>query len=84
MTSQYLWLLVFGLALYIIATDANVAQAFVYITRHFKNKFDGKVWWLINNPRNPIVKYLIWRRSMKMAKEIRQKIDTYYEEHPNE
>ena len=84
MTSQYLWLLVFGLALYIIATDANVAQAFVYITRHFKNKFDGKVWWLMNNPRNPIVKYLMWRRSVKMAKEIRQKIDTYYEQHPNE
>jgi hypothetical protein len=84
MTSQYLCLLVFGLALYIIATDANVAQAFVYITRHFKNKFDGKFWWLMNNPRNPIVKYLMWRRSVKMAKEIRQKIDTYYEQHPNE
>ena len=84
MSSQYLLILAFGLALYIIVTDANVAQAFVYITRYFRNKFDGKLWWLMNNPKNPIVKYLIWRRSMKMAKELKQKIDNYYKEHPNE
>ena len=29
-----------------------------------------EVWWIINNPRNPIVKYLMWRRSMKMAEDI--------------
>jgi len=24
----------------------------------------------LNNPRNPVVKYLMWRRSMKLAKEL--------------
>ena len=28
------------------------------------------IWWVINNPRNPIVKYLMWKRSMKLAEEL--------------
>jgi|14_taG_2_1085336.scaffolds.fasta_scaffold09455_5 hypothetical protein len=78
MTIEYLGLLLFGFSLYFIITDPNVAEAFVYFTRYLRNKFNGKFWWFINDPKNPIVKYFMWRRSMKMAKELREKIDTYY------
>jgi hypothetical protein len=27
-------------------------------------------WWIFHNPANPIVKYIMWRRAMKLAKEI--------------
>ncbi len=70
MTIQYLYLAVFFIIAYLIIADANIATACVYIFDIIKNKIKGKVWWIMNNPRNPVVKYLMWRRSMKLAKEL--------------
>ena len=75
MTSQYLWFLIFGIILYVIAVDENVAKAADYVITLIKNNFRKQWWWITNNPKNPIVKYLMWRRSMKLAKELRAKID---------
>jgi hypothetical protein len=55
---------------YFIATDESVAAAFYYLTRLIKVYYEKQKWWLLNNPRNPVVKYLMWRRSMKLAKEL--------------
>jgi hypothetical protein len=35
-----------------------------------KSNYEKQKWWLLNNPRNPVVKYLMWRRYMKLAKEL--------------
>lgn len=70
MISYYVWLLIFGIILYAISVDQNVAIAVNHIISITKNSFRSKMWWLKNNPKNPIVKYLIWRRSMKLAKKI--------------
>lgn len=75
MTSQYLWFLIFGIILYVVAVDENVAKAADYVITLIKNNFRKQWWWITNNPRNPIVKYLMWRRSMKLAKDLRAKID---------
>lgn len=75
MTSQYLWFLIFGIILYVIAVDENVAKAVDYVITIIKNNFRKQWWWMTNDPRNPIVKYLMWRRSMKLAKDLRAKID---------
>ena len=32
-------------------------------------------WWLTNNPRNPVVKYMIYRRSLRIAKELMVEIN---------
>jgi len=32
-------------------------------------------WWLLNNPKNPVVKYLIYRRSLRLAKELMVEIN---------
>ena len=32
-------------------------------------------WYIFNDPRNPIVRWFVWRRSLKMAKEIRKQIE---------
>lgn len=80
MTPQYLWLLIFGIALFIITTDENVAKAFFYVIELAKTNI-RKQWWLImNNPQNPVVKYMMYRKNLKLAKELRAKIDKYYEE----
>jgi hypothetical protein len=35
-----------------------------------------KWWWITHNPRNPVIKYLIYRQSLKMAEEIMAQINT--------
>jgi uncharacterized membrane protein YpjA len=64
----------FAVAAYFIVTDESVAAAFYYVTKLVKVYTQRQWWWLTNNPRNPVVKYLIWRKSMKLAKELEQKI----------
>ena len=70
MTSYYIWLTIFAVAMYFIVTDDSVAAAFYYVTKLAKYNFVKMKWWLLNNPRNPVVKYLMWRRSIKLAKEM--------------
>lgn len=75
MNTQYAWFALFGIILYVIAVDENVAKAVDYVITLTKGNFRKQWWWMTNDPKNPIVKYLMWRRSMKLAKELRVKID---------
>ena len=76
MTAQYLWLVVFSFALYFIITDESIAAAFYYAIRLAKAYIQRQLWWFTHNPRNPVVKYLIYRRSLKMAEQLMSKINT--------
>jgi len=40
-----------------------------------KVQYEKTKWWLKNNPRNPIVKYLMWKRAMKLAKELEEEFN---------
>jgi hypothetical protein len=75
MNSQYLWLMVFASALYFISTDESVAAAFYYVTRLAKAYIQRQWWWFSHNPRNPVVKYLIYRRSLKLAEDMMAQIN---------
>ncbi len=74
-SSYYFWFFAFAVIAYFIATDNSVATAVNLISKLVGIWFEKKKWWLLNNPRNPIVKYLIWRRSLKLAKEIQNEIE---------
>ena len=37
--------------------------------------FRRQIWWLTKNPRNPVVKYLIYRRSLKLSERLIEKIN---------
>jgi len=76
MTAQYLWLVVFSFALYFIITDESIAAAFYYAIRLAKAHIQRQWWWFTHNPKNPVVKYLIYRRSLKLAQEMMAKINT--------
>jgi len=80
MTAQYLWLLIFGVCLYVISTDENVAKAFFYVLELVKTNIRRKWWWITHDPGNPVVKYMMYRKNFKLAKELCAKIDKYYEE----
>jgi len=66
----------FAVAAYFIVTDESVAAAFYYVTKLVKVYTQRQWWWIVHNPKNPVVKYLIYRRSLKLAKEIMAKINT--------
>jgi len=70
MDSHYIILSLFVVAAYFIITDDSVAAAFFYVTRLVKAYIQRQLWWLLHNPRNPVVKYMMWRRSMKLAQEL--------------
>ena len=70
MDSNYILFTLFAVAMYFIVTDDSVAAAFFYVTRLVKAYIQRQLWWLIHNPRNPVVKYMMWRRSMKLAQEL--------------
>jgi len=73
---QIAWFAIFAVALYFIVTDESIAAAFYYVSKLVKAYTQRQWWWLLRNPRNPVVKYLIYRRSLKMAEKIMSQINT--------
>ena len=55
---------------YLIATDESVAYAVVLVSKIVKFQYEKTKWWVLHNPANPVVKWLIHRRSMQTAKEL--------------
>lgn len=75
MQSYYIWFIIFACCAYLIATDPSVAKAVDLVSRLATSRYQVFMWWLKNNPSNPIVKYMIWRRSMKIAEELRKEFE---------
>ena len=76
MNFHYILFAIFAVAAYFIVTDESVAAAFFYATKLAKQYTQRKWWWITHNPRNPVVKYMIHRRSLKMAEDLMRKINT--------
>ena len=70
----------FAVAAYFIFTDDRVAAAFYYAIKLVNAYIKREIWWLTNNPHNPVVKYMTYRKNLKLAKELKAKIDKYHEE----
>ena len=69
------YLMIFGFLAYLILTDSSIARFFTYVSDLLKFKLYKTWWWLRYNPRNPIVKYIMWRRSIQMAKELQKELE---------
>lgn len=70
MSSTYIYFVIFFCIAYLIVTDNSVAKAFYMLTQLAQVQYEKTKWWILHNPANPIVKYFIWRKSMKMAEEL--------------
>ena len=75
MDSHIILLGIFAVVAYIIVTDERAAAAFVYVSKLANTEIKRHWWWLTNNPRNPVVKYMIYRRSLRLAKELMVEIN---------
>jgi hypothetical protein len=76
MNASYIYFIIFFCIAYLIITDQSVARAFYLLTQLARVQYEKVKWWLIYNPSNPIVKYLIWRRSYKIAKELQNQLNS--------
>ena len=76
MNSYYIYFIIFTCIAYLIVTDESIAKLFVILTALLKVKYERVKWWLIYSPTNPIVKYMMWRRSWKIAKELQKEFDS--------
>ena len=75
MNSNTILLGMFAVVAYVIVTDERAAAAFLYVSKLVDSNIRRHWWWLTNNPRNPVVKYLIYRRSLRLAKELMAEIN---------
>jgi hypothetical protein len=43
---------------------------FVLLTGLARVQYEKIKWWVLYNPANPIVKWLMWRNALRLAKEL--------------
>ena len=76
MSSTYIYLTIFFCIAYLIITDQSVARGFYMLTQLTRVQYEKTKWWILHNPANPIVKYLMWRRAYKLAKELQEELES--------
>jgi hypothetical protein len=75
MNSAYIYLLIFACIAYLIVTDDNIAAAGALLLQLIKFQFEKTKWIVLNDPRNPIVRWNMERRTYKLAKEIQDEME---------
>jgi hypothetical protein len=75
MNTLYIYLLIFACIAYLIITDPSIARAVALLSQMMKFQFDKTKWVIMNDPRNPIVKYFMWKRAYKLAKELQDEME---------
>ena len=74
MNANYIYLIIFFCIGYLILTDQSIARGFYMLTQLARVQYEKTKWWIAHNPANPIIKYLMWRRSMKLAEELMKEL----------
>jgi hypothetical protein len=75
MNSIYIYLIIFGCIAYLIIVDESIAALVNYSSRLLRLQCEKIKWIVLNDPRNPIVRHLMWRRAYKLAKEIQDEME---------
>jgi predicted transcriptional regulator len=75
MISYYVWLLIFACIAYLVVTDESVAKAVTLVFELVKFQYEKTKWMILNDPRNPIVKYFMWKRAYKLAEELQKELE---------
>ena len=75
MSAYYIYFIIFFCIGYLIVTDSSVARGFYMLTQLARVEYEKTKWWILHSPDNLIVRWLIHRRSMKMAKELMKEFE---------
>jgi hypothetical protein len=58
-----------------MVVDENVSKAIILITKIVKNKCANVYLYIWLHPKNPIFRYLSWRRSWKLAEQLQKEYE---------
>lgn len=75
MNPYYAWLIIFGIFAYFIAVDQSIATYVVFLLKLGKLKYERLKWAILNDPRNPIVRFMIERKYSKIAEELEKEME---------
>ena len=75
MNPFYIWFIIFSCIGYLIVTDASVARLFVLLTGLVRVQYEKIKWYIQYSPDNPLVKFMIHRRSLRIAKELMEEFE---------
>jgi hypothetical protein len=75
MISYYVWVLIFACIAYLIVTDPSIARAVALLSQMIKFQYEKTKWMILHDPRNPIVRWNMERRSYKLAKELQDEME---------
>ena len=70
MTFQYVCFIIFAVLAYLIVTDQSIAKFVVLISKIVNLQFEKFKWIVMHHPQTPWVRYLMWRQSIRIAKEL--------------
>jgi hypothetical protein len=74
MNPFYIWFIIFSCIGYLIVSDASVARLFVLLTGLVRIQYEKIKWYIQYSPDNPLVKFMIHRRSLRIAKELMEEL----------
>lgn len=80
MTYYYVCLSIFAILCYLIITDNSIATFTILCSKIFRLWYEKVKWWIMYSPDNPIVRYFMWRRSNKLARELFEELNITKEE----
>jgi hypothetical protein len=72
MSVEYTYLIIFVFLSYLILTDANASRFILLLLQLIRIQYLKAKWWVQYSPTNPVVRYLMWRKSWKLAKELQK------------
>lgn len=72
----YCVIVVFLFTSTVMIYDENVVIYIDLLTKLISQKAFLLRWWLFNNPKNPVVSYFLWRKHVKMAKDLQEELFT--------
>jgi len=74
-TYYYTLFAIFTIISVMIVVDPNVGRYITLLISILGIRYEKTKWWLLHNPANPIVKYMMWRRAWKMAEELKKEFE---------
>jgi hypothetical protein len=69
-----IWFILFALIGYFVVTDSSISKAFYYSFELLRLNCRKIAWWLLHNPNNPIVKWMMYRKYLKVSDRILKQI----------
>ena len=65
-----------SILVYMMAVDENVSKYILLLWKTLSVNIQRFFWMLWFHPENPIGRYIIWRRSLRIAKELEKEFNS--------